>query len=156
MRARARFWAIGVGSIPLADEFRFIEIHLDIVKLGCTFLRVTSRSLKAEGGDGAPDHPLLALPREDLDLVVQLVLASGSLKDLATTYEVSYPTIRARLDRTIARLREVLAGRAPDPVIELVADLVERGEISTAGARALRDLLRTQSSRTGNGQRRGT
>ena len=117
---------------------------------------MTSRSLKPEGRDDAPDHPLLALPREDLDLIVQLVLASGSLKDLATIYEVSYPTIRARLDRTIARLREVLAGRAPDPVIELVADLVERGEISTAGARALRDLVRTQSSRSGNGQRRGT
>jgi hypothetical protein len=119
-------------------------------------LIVTSRSLKPEGRDDALDHPLLALPREDLDLIVQLVLASGSLKDLATTYEVSYPTIRARLDRTIARLREVLAGRAPDPVIELVADLVERGEISTAGARALRDLVRTQSSRSGNDQRRRT
>ena len=136
--------------------FDLSKPYLTNRNFGCTLLTVTSRSFKPEGSEGAPDHPLLALPREDLDLVVQLVLASGSLKDLATTYEVSYPTIRARLDRTIARLREVLAGRAPDPVIELVADLVERGEISTAGARALRDLLRAQSSRSGNGQRRGT
>ena len=98
----------------------------------------------------------MALPREDLDLIVQLVLASGSLKELATTYGVSYPTIRTRLDRTIARLREVLSGRAPDPVIELVADLVERGELSTTGARAIRDLLRTQSSRAGDARRRDT
>lgn len=136
--------------------FDLLKPYLTNRNIGCTLLSVTSRSFKPEGSEGAPDHPLLALPREDLDLIVQLVLASGSLKDLATTYEVSYPTIRARLDRTIARLREVLAGRAPDPVIELVADLVERGEISTAGARALRDLVRTQSSRSGNGQRRGT
>jgi hypothetical protein len=88
---------------------------------------------------------LLSLPAEDLDLIVQLVLASGSLKDLASTYGVSYPTIRARLDRTIARLKEVLAGRAPDPVIELVADLVERGELSSAGGRALRDLVRRRN-----------
>lgn len=94
-------------------------------------------------GGRSADHPLGALPREDLDLIVQLVLASGSLKDLASVYGVSYPTIRARLDRTIARLREVLAGRAPDPVAELVADLVERGELSPAGGRAIRDLVRT-------------
>jgi hypothetical protein len=111
-------------------------------------------SKQASGGDGEPgagarrpttDHPLLLLPSEDLDLIVQLVLASGSLKDLASTYDVSYPTIRARLDRTIARLKEVLAGRAPDPVIELVADLVERGELSSAGGRALRDLVRRRN-----------
>lgn len=103
---------------------------------------------------GMADHPLLALPREDLDLILQLVLASGSLKDLAAGYEVSYPTIRSRLDRTIARLREVLAGRAPDPVIELVADLVERGEISTAGARAIRDVVRRQGPRSAGDRRR--
>lgn len=100
------------------------------------------------------DHPLLVLPREDLDLIVQFVLASGSLKELAARYEVSYPTIRARLDRTIVRLREVLAGRAPDPVMEVVADLVERGEISTAGARAIRDLMRRQGPRPGDEKRR--
>lgn len=103
---------------------------------------------------GVADHPLFALPREDLDLIAQLVLASGSLKDLAAGYEVSYPTIRSRLDRTIARLREVLAGRTPDPVIELVADLVERGEISTAGARAIRELVRRQGPRSADTRRR--
>ena len=117
---------------------------------------LTYQSFNQNNGGNNSDHPLLALPREDLDLVVQLVLASGSLKELATSYEVSYPTIRARLDRTIARLREVLAGRSPDPVTELVADLLERDEISTAGARAIRDLVRTQSSHPNNVQRRGS
>lgn len=113
---------------------------------------LTSQSFNPSNGGNNEDHPLLALPREDLDLVVQLVLVSGSLKELATSYEVSYPTIRARLDRTIGRLREVLAGRSPDPVTELVADLLERGEISTAGARAIRDLVRTRLSPSKNGQ----
>lgn len=94
-------------------------------------------------GHPLADHPLAALPREDLDLIVQLVLASGSLKDLAAVYGVSYPTIRARLDRTIGRLREVLAGRTPDPLAELVADLVDRGELSPAGGRQIRDLVRS-------------
>lgn len=115
-------------------------------------MTLTSQSFNPSNGGNNLDHPLLALPREDLDLVVQLVLASGSLKELATSFEVSYPTIRARLDRTIGRLREVLAGRSPDPVTELVADLLERGEISTAGARAIRELVRTRPSHSKNGQ----
>lgn len=93
------------------------------------------------------EHPLFQLPREDLDLVTELVLRSGSLKDLAAAYGVSYPTIRSRLDRTIGRLKDVIAGREPDPVAELLAGLVERGELSTAGARAVRDLVRRTGGR---------
>ncbi|MBM3953290.1 MAG: DUF2089 domain-containing protein [Planctomycetes bacterium] len=129
---------------------------IDKTKTSLFLFNMASDSFKRASIEEAADHPLLSLQREDLDLVVQLVLASGSLTDLAATYEVSYPTIRARLDRTIARLREVLAGRTPDPVIELVADLVERGELSTAGARAIRDLVRGQGSRPGGTHRRDT
>lgn len=94
--------------------------------------------------DDAPtrDHPLLALPREDLDLICELVLQSGSLKGLASSYSVSYPTIRARLDKTIARLQDIVEGAAPDPVADLLASLVERGELTPSGARRLRDTLR--------------
>lgn len=86
----------------------------------------------------------MRLPREDLDLIVELVRTSGSIKDLATSYGVSYPTIRARLDRTIGRLEEVLAGRRPDPLSELLASLVDRGELTPAGARAVRDVVRSE------------
>lgn len=91
------------------------------------------------------DHPLTALPREDLDLIAELVLRSGSLKDLATAYDVSYPTIRVRLDRVIERLRGLIARKPHDPLAELLAGFVERGELSIANARAVRrtvqDLL---------------
>jgi hypothetical protein len=90
------------------------------------------------------DHPLGQLEREDLDLVAELVLRGGSLKELAEAYGVSYPTIRLRLDRLIARLREAMKGRRPDPLSELLARLVERGELSAGGARAVRDLVRKQ------------
>ncbi|MBX3379908.1 MAG: DUF2089 family protein [Phycisphaeraceae bacterium] len=79
-------------------------------------------------------HPLAALPREDQDLIVQLVLHSGSFKDLAAVYQVSYPTIRIRVDRVIERLRVIVAGRKPDEIGELLAHMVERGEISAAAA----------------------
>jgi len=35
----------------------------------------------------------------------RFVLASGSLKQLATEYGISYPTIRLRLDRLIERVK---------------------------------------------------
>lgn len=90
------------------------------------------------------DHPLLALPREDMDLITEMVLKSGSIKDVASAYGVSYPTMRGRLDKVIERLRAAVQGRARDPVSELVASLVERGELSTSAARSIRDAMRKQ------------
>ena len=56
--------------------------------------------------------------------VLRLVLASGSLKSLAGSYGVSYPTIRVRLDRLIEHLRSLTEGKAADPMANLLADLV--------------------------------
>jgi len=97
----------------------------------------------------AREHPLGRLPAEDLDLILELVLKSGSLKDLATSYGVSYPTIRARLDRVIERLKAIVAGKTADPMSELLATLVERGEISVGAARSVRDLARKQTETKG-------
>ncbi len=95
-----------------------------------------SNSSGSDGGGGR-EHPLLALPREDLDLIAELVLQSGSLKGLARSYSVSYPTIRVRVNKVIARLRDAVEGREPDPLRELLASLVARGELTTAGARRI-------------------
>lgn len=90
------------------------------------------------------EHPLAALPREDLDLICELVLHSGSLKELADAYGVSYPTIRLRLDRVIDRLRAAMKGQTPDPLSEMLARLVERGELTASGARAIREMVRKE------------
>ena len=45
------------------------------------------------------------LSDEDRAFIRRFVLASGSLKDVAQQYGVSYPTIRLRLDRLIGRIR---------------------------------------------------
>jgi len=47
------------------------------------------------------------LSEEDLAFVRRLVLASGSLKQIALEYGVTYPTIRLRLDRLIAKIEAV-------------------------------------------------
>lgn len=47
---------------------------------------------------------ILVLEQEDTVFVKNFVLNSGSLKDLAKLYEVSYPTVRLRLDRLIQKI----------------------------------------------------
>ena len=101
------------------------------------------------------DHVLASLPREDLDLIAELVLQSGSLKELASAYGVTYPTIRLRLDRVIERLRNSVNGKKPDPLKELLARLVERGEMSASGARSVRDLVQSLARREQNSSQKG-
>jgi len=96
---------------------------------------------------GQVQHPLFALSPEELDFVLRLVLVSGSLKELAQAYQVSYPTIRARMDRLITRLQRLIDGVPVDPVNELLADLVERGEMTYSAAVAVRDLYQKQKQK---------
>jgi hypothetical protein len=46
-----------------------------------------------------------SLEEEDLAFVKRFVLVSGSLKELADAYDVSYPTLRLRLDRLIEKIK---------------------------------------------------
>jgi hypothetical protein len=45
------------------------------------------------------------LEDEDLMFLKRFVLASGSLKELADAYGISYPTVRLRLDRLIDKIK---------------------------------------------------
>ena len=45
------------------------------------------------------------LAEEDLAFLKRFLLNSGTLKDLAAEYGISYPTVRLRLDRLIDKVR---------------------------------------------------
>lgn len=45
------------------------------------------------------------LEPDDWAFMLQFMLASGSLKEMARYYRVSYPTVRLRLDRLITKLK---------------------------------------------------
>jgi hypothetical protein len=90
----------------------------------------------------------MGLPREDLDLIAELILKSASIKDLAASYSVSYPTIRSRLDKVIERLQKIVEGRKPDPLSDLLANLIERGEMTASTARTIRDMVRKMGGPT--------
>lgn len=94
------------------------------------------------GTDAERPQPLRQMSDGDLEFIQRLVLTSGSLKDLAAQYGVSYPTIRAKLDKVIERLQDLVNGRPPDPMADLLADLIGRGEIAPSAARATLELHR--------------
>lgn len=48
---------------------------------------------------------ILALEQEDAGFLKNFVLKSGSLKEIAKLYEVSYPTVRLRLDKLIEKIK---------------------------------------------------
>ena len=45
------------------------------------------------------------LDTEDINFIKKFILASGSLKEIAQAYQVSYPTVRLRLDRLIQKIQ---------------------------------------------------
>ena len=65
---------------------------------------------------------LADLEDEDLAFVKKFILASGSLKEIAALYGVSYPTVRLRLDRLIQKIRLSETAEA-DPYVSLVKRL---------------------------------
>ena len=82
--------------------------------------------------DFIPDW-LSALEDEDLVFVKKFLLASGSLKEMARQYGVTYPTVRLRLDRLIQKIK-LGDDRAADPYIALIKRLAvnERLDFDTA------------------------
>ena len=65
---------------------------------------------------------MAGLEDEDLVFIKKFVLASGSLKEMAGEYGVTYPTVRLRLDRLIQRIQ--MAEQAEqEPYIALIKRL---------------------------------
>jgi hypothetical protein len=85
------------------------------------------------------------LSDEDLSFIKRFVLASGSLKEMAEVYGVSYPTVRRRLDRVIATVR-VLDEQSVGSEFERVLRMCfAEGRLDQATVTLLLDAYRTES-----------
>lgn len=73
------------------------------------------------------------LDEEDLGFIKRFLLSSGSLKDVAAQYGVSYPTVRLRLDRLIQKIH-LSEDTAGEPYVALIKRLAvnERIDFDTA------------------------
>ena len=68
-------------------------------------MRCPACGLRYEGRFGSPRLGRLEAGQQRL--AEEIVLAAGNLKEVAAGMEVSYPTLRKRLDALIAALREL-------------------------------------------------
>ena len=73
------------------------------------------------------------LDDEDLSFIRNFILASGSLKEIANLYGVTYPTVRLRLDRLIQKI-QITQSVGNDRFIALVKKLAidEKLDVDTA------------------------
>lgn len=76
---------------------------------------------------------MAGLEEEDVAFIKKFILASGSLKEMAGQYGVTYPTVRLRLDRLIQKIR-LTENTAADPYIATIKRLAmnEKLDLDTA------------------------
>jgi len=76
---------------------------------------------------------MINLDDEDVSFTKRFLLASGSLKELATQYGVTYPTVRLKLDRLIQKI-QISEESANEPYVALIKRLAvnEKLDIETA------------------------
>jgi hypothetical protein len=79
---------------------------------------------------------MAGLDDEDLVFVKKFLLSSGSLKEIARQYQVTYPTVRLRLDRLIQKIK-ISEERDSDPYIALVKRLAVNEKIDFDTAKIL-------------------
>ena len=76
---------------------------------------------------------MAGLEEEDVAFIKKFILASGSLKEVAGQYGVTYPTVRLRLDRLIQKIK-LTENTAADPYIATIKRLAmnEKLDLDTA------------------------
>ncbi len=79
---------------------------------------------------------MAGLEEEDAVFIKRFILASGSLKEIAAQYGVSYPTVRLRLDRLIQKIR-IGEDEEADPYIGLIKRLAIEDKIDVDAAKTL-------------------
>ncbi len=76
------------------------------------------------------------LSEEDLIFIKRFLLASGSLKEIAKEYRVTYPTVRVRLNRLIEKI-QLMDTDAEDSYISLIKRMVIDEQIEFDAAKIL-------------------
>lgn len=105
--------------------------QVKVAKIECTDCQT-----RFEGSFEIP--ALLRLSEDELRFSLAFIKCSGSLKEMATLENVSYPTMRNRLNDLIAKIETL--EKNPERAKDEILSLLEAGKITAAEA-ALR--LRT-------------
>jgi len=84
-----------------------------------------------------PQRWIELLTDEDRTFVKRFILTSGSLKELAAAYGVTYPTVRLRLDRLIAKIKVFEKNDTADEYERLLRGLYAEGRFDASTFRQL-------------------
>jgi len=77
------------------------------------------------------------LSDEDWQFVKRLILASGSLKEVAAQYGISYPTVRVRMNRIIEKVEILESQQNRSRFHKKLQFMVAEGELDFATAKKL-------------------
>ena len=83
---------------------------------------------------------LTELSVEDCQFIKRFILASGSLKEMAAQYGISYPTVRNRLNRLIKKVEILESTKEKSEFHKKVKVLAAEGKLDLTIAR---DLIRS-------------
>lgn len=86
---------------------------------------------------------LLALDKENIEFIRKFILNSGSLKDMAKEYDVSYPTVRTKLDNLIAKI-EIHSKEDDIAFVNMIKNLVIDERISLEVAKIIIDKYKKE------------
>lgn len=76
---------------------------------------------------------MINLDDEDISFIKKFIMSSGSLKEIANQYGVTYPTVRLRLDKLIQKI-QISEDTRNEPYIALIKRLAlnEKVDFDTA------------------------
>lgn len=79
---------------------------------------------------------MLNLDDEDVSFIKKFLLTSGSLKEIANQYGVTYPTVRLRLNKLIQKI-QISEDIANEPYISLIKRLAVNDKVDFDTAKLL-------------------
>jgi hypothetical protein len=89
---------------------------------------------------------ILALEQEDVTFLKNFVLKSGSLKEISKLYDVSYPTVRLRLDKLIQKI-EMNDKQEDEPFPTFIKGLAVDSRIDIGTAKIIIEKYRQEKEK---------
>lgn len=86
---------------------------------------------------------LLGMEDEDLSFIRNFIVASGSLKEVAAVYGVTYPTVRLRLDRLIQKI-QLKEQREESKLVHIIKELAMNDKLDFDTAKMLISAYRQE------------
>ena len=119
--------------MPKAKDWQELTALTQGAPLVVERVRLADRDIVIEGAFELPQ--LARLPAEDQVFIAAFLKRHGSIKEMEQVFGVSYPTVKARLNRIAGALEFVDTNPAPAPSERSeVLERLARGEITAEDA----------------------